>query len=78
MLPFRCVVLIFGGVTVVGDCVDGEGSTVRVKLETIKDDVEDSVTWPVRIAILILAGDYRYTSSLEVLLALRLQTYMNE
>nr|GEU56295.1 probable inactive ATP-dependent zinc metalloprotease FTSHI 2, chloroplastic [Tanacetum cinerariifolium] len=27
--------------------------------ETIKDNVKDLVTWPVRIAILILAGDYR-------------------
>ncbi|GKA48970.1 hypothetical protein Tco_0741928 [Tanacetum coccineum] len=54
------------------------GGTEKDMKETIKDDVKDSVTWPVRIAILILAGDYRYTSSLEVLLALRLQTYMNE
>ncbi|GJR81230.1 TPR repeat-containing protein ZIP4, partial [Tanacetum coccineum] len=50
------------------------GGTEKDMKETIKDDVKDSVTWPVRIAILILAGDYRYTSSLEVLLALRLQT----
>ncbi|GKD81082.1 hypothetical protein Tco_1347921 [Tanacetum coccineum] len=34
------------------------------ELETIKDDVKDSVTWPVRIAILILAGDYSWSNGI--------------
>lgn len=29
--------------------------------ETIRDAVEDSITWPVRKVIPIIPGDYRYT-----------------
>lgn len=31
-----------------------------VTQETIRDAVEDSITWPVRKVIPILPGDYRY------------------
>lgn len=30
--------------------------------ETIRDAVEDSITWPVRKIIPILPGDYRYAN----------------
>nr|GEW09423.1 hypothetical protein [Tanacetum cinerariifolium] len=37
--------------------------STSITWETIKDDVKDLVTWPVRITILILAGDYRKTQN---------------